>query len=215
LSSEELLMSKGWRTGLLVGAGVTAVIFGVAGALHAQSRAHAACCVAVVDVGQIFSEYDRMKSAQDELKVLQDRLQRENDERKQKSDMLEATLDKMDRDDPTYIKKMNEVLESKINHKTWFELQQANITREVALVTDRIYRDILAATQTIAENAGYDIVLYRDQYQPVTNPDDIQAQMRARKVLYANPNTDITDAVLGKLNADYRAKPHVPELQVP
>lgn len=208
-------MSKGWRTGLLVGVAAAAVFFGAAGVLHAQGKPRATCCVAVVDVGQLFNEYDRMKSAQDELKVLQDRLQRENDDRKQKSDMLEATLDKMDRDDPTYVKKMSEVLESRISHKTWFDFQQANMTREIALVTDRIYRDILAATKTIAENAGYDLVLYRDEYQPVTNPDDVQAQMRARKVIYANPSTDITEAVLGKLNADYRARPHVPELQVP
>ena len=208
-------MSKAWRTGLLVGAGAAAVVLSVGGVLNAQGKPHSACCVAVVDVGQLFNEYERMKFAQEELKVVQDRLQRENDERKQKSDMLEATLDKMDRDDPTYVKKMSELLEAKINHKTWFELQQANMTREVALVTDRIYRDILMASEAVAQNAGYEIVLYRDQYQPVTNPEDVQAQMRAQKVLYASQNTDITEAVLGKLNADYRAKPRVPELQVP
>jgi len=208
-------MSKGWRTGLWVGAGAALVVFGLAGGLHAQGRAQTGCCVAVVDIGRLFNEYERMKSAQDELKVLQDRLQRENEERKQKSDMLEATLDKMDRDDPAYVKKMSEVLESRISHKTWFEFQQANMTREVALVTDRIYRDILAATQSIAENAGYDLVLYRDEYQPVSDPDDVQSQMRSRKVIYARDTVDITEAVLGKLNADFRSRPRVPDLQMP
>jgi Skp family chaperone for outer membrane proteins len=180
-------MNKGFRTGLLVGAGVCVVVLGLAGVLHAQGKPHGTCCVATVDVGRLFNEYDRMKSAQDELKGLQDRLQRENDERKQKSDMLEATLEQMNRDDPTYVKKMSEVLEARISHKNWFDLQQANMTREVALVTDRIYRDIVAASTSIAENAGYEIVLYRDEYQAVSNPDDV----------------------------DYRAKPHVPDLQVP
>ncbi len=208
-------MRRAWWTGLLVGVAGAAVLFGLSGALSAQGKARTACCVAVVDVGQLFNEYERMKSAQDELKSVEDRLQRENEERKQKSDMLEATLSKMDRDDPLYVKKMAELLEAKINHKTWFDLQQANTTREIALVTDRIYRDLLKATEAVAQNAGYEIVLYRDEYQPVSNPEEVQAQMRGRKVIYASQAADITDAVLAKLNADYRAKPHVPELQIP
>ncbi len=209
-------MKRAWAAGLLAGAAVGLTLFSLGSVLHAQGRSDPHRCVAVVDVGKIFNEYDRMKTAQDELKQLEDRLQLENEQRKQKTDMLEATVSKMDPADPTYTRKMNEVLESRIGHKTWFELQQANATREIAVATDRIYRDITGAAEQVARESGFSLVLYREPYEPLgTNPEEIQAQMRARKVLYASENIDITQFVLDRLNSSYRSKPPAPEIQVP
>lgn len=210
-------MNRAWLTGLLAGLAAAGLGLTLTGALHAQGAPALTGRVAAVDVGKLFNEYQRMKDITDELKQLEGKLQAENDQRRQAADALQATVDQMDRADPTYTKKLAEVLEAKISHKAWFDTKQAHITREIAFATDRIYRDILKATSQLAQAASYDLVVYADEYPPnvSANPDEIQATMRNRKVLYANPNADVTQQVLDKLNADYRALPHQPQLLVP
>jgi Skp family chaperone for outer membrane proteins len=214
--SEELVMNRPWRTGLVAGLGVGALVLAWTAALRAQGSPPLTGRIGHVDVGKAFNEYQRMKDILEEIKQLQEKLQAENEQRRQSADALQATVDAMDRNDPAYVKKMAEVLQAKIEHRTWFEVKQAHMTREVALATDRIYRDILKAVEETAQRAGYDFVLYSDKYEPVSmNPDELRDQMRNRRVLYANPAADITQIVLDKLNADYRARPRTQELFVP
>jgi hypothetical protein len=48
------------------------------------------------------------------------------------------------------------------------------------------------------------------------DPDVIREQIRSLHLLYANPAIDLTQVVLDKLNAEYRAKPRQKMLlQVP
>ncbi len=208
-------MNRPWLTGLLAGVGVS-IVFVLTGALRAQGTPQPTGRIAHVDVGKAFNEYQRMKDNTEELKQIQDRLQRENEDRKNKNDALQATVDSMDRKDPNYVKKMAEVLQAKIDHRTWFEVKQAHSTREVAVATDQIYRDILKAAEEVARQAGYDFVVYFDPYEPVSmQVEELQNQMRSRRVLYANPACDLTQILLDKLNADYRAKPHTQQLFIP
>ena len=208
-------MKPRWQTGMPIALTAAAVVFGISGMLRGQTRLTPTGRVAVVDVGKIFNEYQKMKDATEELRRLEERLRLENEQRKQRADALEATVNAMDRDDPAYVKKMQEVLEARIAHKTWFEFQQANSTREIALATDRIYRDILRGVEQVARESGYDVVLYREEYVPLANPEELQAQMRSRKVVYASDAVDITQVVLDRLNAEYRAQPPMQQIQVP
>jgi len=192
------------------------VAFAWPGVLRAQGPAPVTGRVAYIDVGKIFGEYQRYKDIQEELKSLEQKLQTENEQRRQQADALQATVEAMDRADPNFVKKMADALQAKIDHKSWFEVKQAHTAREIALATDRIYRDILKATEEAAKQAGYDLVVYQDEYQPASmDPQELQNQMRTRRVIYANPTVNITQTVLDKLNVDYRAKPHTPELFVP
>jgi hypothetical protein len=95
-------------------------------------------------------------------------------------------------------------------------VQEAHKLREVALGFDRIYREIIQAAEEVALASGHDLVLYYEDYQPVSmNPEEIQAQMRARKVIYASPRADISQIVLNRLNSTYRSQPPTPQLQIP
>lgn len=209
-------MNRSRLTGVLAGVGVCAVVFVVTGALWAQAAPQPTGRVACVDVLQVFSEYQKMKDVQEELKQLDERLNAEGQQRKERADALQATLDAMDRSAPTYLKKYAELLEMQIGLRTWAEAKKAHTAREIGLATDRIYRDILRVTEEIARQAGYDLVVQRERYQPMSmTPEEIEAQMQNRKVLFASEAIDITDLVLRKLNTDYRALPPTPQLYVP
>lgn len=203
-------------TGLLAGGVVGVVVFTAATSLQAQGRrGSSAGDVACLDVIKIFNEYDRQKDLEAEMKVFREEMQDEMERRRGAIDSLQATLDAMSRDDPTYVKRTREMLQLQIDYKNWLDLMQADMAREVGLWTWKIYNEILVVTEELALREGYDMVFYLDQLQLVGyDPETVRDQIRSRKLLYASPAADVTQAVLDRLNANYRAQPKTQMLQV-
>ncbi|MBU0637596.1 MAG: OmpH family outer membrane protein [Planctomycetes bacterium] len=209
-------MNGKWLAGLLGGVLAGAVVFSVTSALLAQNTGmRISGQVACVDVVKAFNEYQRQKDLNEEMKQLQQELQQEDEQRRQKIDELQATVQAMDEQDPAYVQRMQEWFELQVEYKTWGELKQAHLTREVGLWSGKMYQEIVQATAAIAQNDGYTLVLYRDEFQLVADPQAVQEQIRMRKLLYAHPSLDITQAVLDKLNADYRAQAQQKMLRIP
>jgi Skp family chaperone for outer membrane proteins len=205
------------RSGVLAGCLAVVIVLSV----YEGSQAHnggqpAGMRVACVDVVHIFNEYQRQKDLSEEMKDLQDKLQLEGDERKRRIDAQQATISAMSSNDPALVGKTRELLKMQIEYKNWFELKQAEMTREIAIWSVRIYGEVLEVVERIAVQDGYDIVLYRDEFEPLmTDPEAIREQIRSRKVLYSSPRANITQIVLDKLNADYRAQPRTKMLDIP
>jgi Skp family chaperone for outer membrane proteins len=209
-------MKRNWWTGLLIGGVVGAVTLTAGGGLYASGRGGMrGGNIACLDVVKIFNEYQRQKDLTDEMRAEQERMQSEADERRRRIDSLQATLDAMSPDDPLYAKKTREMLQLQIDYKNWADLLQADMAREIGVWTKRVYRELLGATEEIAQREGYDVVLYMSPPELLGfEPDAIKEQVRLRKVVWANPTMNITQAVLDKLNADYRAMPRTKMLQI-
>jgi len=205
------------RSGVLAGCLAVVIVLSVYGGLQAHNGGQAAGMrIACVDVVHIFNEYQRQKDLSEEMKDLQEKLQLEGDERKRRIDAQQATINAMSSNDPALVGKMRELLRMQIEYKNWFELKQAEMTREIAVWSARIYGEVLEVVEKIAVQDGYDIVLYRDEFEPLmSEPEAIREQIRSRKVLYCGPRADITQIVLDKLNADYRAQPRAKMLDIP
>lgn len=208
-------MNRKWLAALLVGAAVSAAFFSVGDGLLAQNTGIKIGSVACVDVILLFNEYQRQKDLNEELKQIQDALEQEDQQRRARIAEYEETISVMDSSDPAMTKRMAELLEMQIQYKNWGEIKRAHLTREAAIWSARIYEEILKATETVAKNQGHTIVLYKDQFQFVPDPQAIQEQIRLRKLIYADPTVDISQAVLDRLNADYRAQPRQKMLQIP
>lgn len=208
-------MKRNGLIGALAGLGLGVVLMVSAGAFTAVGQP-GNCCVAVADVVRIFNEYQRQRDLTEEMRQLQDRLERENQRRRDQIDGLQATIDAMNPDDPTYGDKMRQLLQQQIDYKNWFDVNQAAMAREIGIWTTRIYREITTAVSETAQSQGLALVLYKDQFEPAgLDPEVIREQIRSRKCLYAAESVDITAAVLSRLNASYRARPQQPMLQVP
>ena len=208
-------MNRSWLTGLLAGLGVAVIFFAVSGALHAQNTPAPTGRIAIINVEQVINEYERWKDLAEEARQLKESVGQEDKNRQDAIQALGTTVDVMDRNDPAFVKKLGEFQETVIQHKTWQQVLDATMQRELALATDGIYRDLMRATKAVAEATGYDVVLYRDDYQQLADPTAIENQMRGRKVVYANEAINISQAVIDKLNADYRTQTPTPQLQVP
>jgi Skp family chaperone for outer membrane proteins len=79
--------------------------------------------------------------------------------------------------------------------------------REVAVWTLRVYTEIARAAEEVAKSQGFEIVVTREEIVLTRDPQQIRDQIRNRKVVWASAATDLSQAVLDKLNADYRAQP--------
>lgn len=172
--------------------------------------------MAAIDIVVVFNEYQRQKDLTEEMRKLRTALDDENKQRLQKIDAKQKDIDALNPEDPAYVKKMREVLAMQIEYKNWFDLKQAELGREVAVWTSKVYKEISQAVELVAQQQGYDLVFYREEFPPVSvDPEEIRNRIRARTVVYANPNCDITQVVLEKLNQDYRSAPSAPMLNVP
>ena len=210
-------MKSSWLTGLITGVAVGVAALAFSRSLQGQGGgAPLTGKIACVNVVQVLNDYQRQKDLVAEVGQLQDKLNIENRQRRDKIDTLQAELDRMDPDDPTMVQRMREMLALQIDYKNWADLKQADVAREFGLWSVRLYKEMTKVTEELARRDGYDVVLYRGEFQPVSmDPDQIKDQIRNLHVLYANPAIDISQQVLDKLNNDYRALPRTQMLQMP
>lgn len=208
-------MKRTWWMGLLVGVVIGAVTFTAVTGLYAQSGLSSACCVGCIDVVRIFNEYDRQKDLTEEMRVMNQEMQDEEQRRRGTIDSLQLTVDAMNDGDPAMVQKQRELFRLHVDYKNWGELMQAEMAREVGVWTARVYDEIVTAAEEIARYQGLELVLYKEQPDLVGyDPDAVRDQIRSRKLVYSSDAVDITQAVLDKLNSDYRAQPKTQMLQL-
>ncbi len=210
-------MRQTWLTGIVMSGLVAAAAWALAERSGAQAaKSTATGRIACVNVVVVFNGFQRQKDLTEEMNQLQARLQEENKQRRDKIDALQAELERLNPDDPTYMQRTRDMLAQQIDYKNWVDLRQADLTREVGLWSIKIYREILKATEALAEKEGYDLVLYKGEFEPTSmDPDTVKDLIRANHVLYAHSSIDVTQAVLDKLNNDYRAQPRPKMMYVP
>ncbi len=210
-------MRQTWLTGIVMSGLAAAAAWALAERSGAQAaKSTATGRVGCVNVVVVFNGFQRQKDLTEEMNQLQARLQEENRQRRDKIDALQAELERLDPDDPTYVQRTRDLLAQQIDYKNWVDLRQADLTREVGLWTVKIYREILKATEALAEKEGYDLILYKGEFEPTSmDPETVKDLIRANQVLYAHNSIDLTQAVLDKLNNDYRAQPRMKMMYVP
>ncbi|MGE3181574.1 MAG: OmpH family outer membrane protein [Phycisphaerae bacterium] len=171
--------------------------------------------VACIDVVKIFNDYQLQRDLSTMLQQKQSELQAEAQSRQSKTDSLQATIEALDPKDPIYRDRLQELLRMQIDNKVWFETAQAAITRELAVWSNDIYQDIVNTVGQIATERGIEMVFYRDEYEPAPDPELVKERIRRRKLVWSSPNSDLSGAVLQRMNAAYSAKGQKPQLRIP
>ena len=69
-----------------------------------------------------------------------------------------------------------------------------------------IYDKIKTAAMNMANEQGLDLILVDDSVVPIPEDSkDILSQISSRRVLFAREQLDVTEALISKMNADFRA----------
>jgi Skp family chaperone for outer membrane proteins len=157
--------------------------------------------VAVCDIVGVFYEYDDAVTLGAEIQAEQERLQAEFEDRQEAVIALEQELDELSDVSPQYETAYRNFHRERLELIAWMEYNQAVLYRQQLEQTLGIYQDILRAVAAVAQREGYSLVFFRgDPNVPVETIEDLLGQMRDRRVLYHDPNIDITQDVLLLLN---------------
>lgn len=162
--------------------------------------------VAVCDMQEIFSEYNRAK---DLLARLNDRRQAfsaEDEQRGKAIEALQVELAGLKAGSEEYEARRTEAERQQIDRTVAMQMAESALRREHRRLTMDMYAEVTRVVAEVAQERGFTLVLYRDGELVDTEETlELLAQIRSRKLLYNDPSLDITADVLARLNVAYRS----------
>ncbi len=160
---------------------------------------------AVCDLQAIFSEYVRAKDLLAQLNEKRQALAAEDEQRSKAIDALQAELAGLKPGSDEYEARRAEVERQQIDRAVAIQFGESALRREHRRLTMDMYTEITQTVTAIAQERGFNLVLYRDGALVDTDETlELLAQIRSRKLLYSDDSLDITADVLARLNATYR-----------
>jgi Skp family chaperone for outer membrane proteins len=183
------------------------VLFAVAAPLASAQK------IAVCNPGKIFDGLDERTAVEDEMKVLNQKIQSEASNRKTEVTDLQKAIQGL-LANSTVRKDKEALLQQKaIEFDVWAKMQQQNMANIEKNHIREIYDKITAAVKIVAESKKLDMVISEqspklpDDMSNIT-PAQLGAVLSQNSILFKTDAVDITSDVLTKMNADYkRPKP--------
>ncbi len=189
---------------------LAAVIFAASGMINsfAQSGGNAkAVSAAVVDVDNVFQGLAEREQIEARITSQIEKLQEKEQAKRQEIKDIQTELGVLSPDSPEYDKRRQDMEHLVIELQVELQYQQRQIEIEKALQIENLYRKILLNIEEIAQQRGYDLVLFKDQTPSLrgANQQQLAAMIQVRKLLYSAPSLDITETVKQRMNARHTA----------
>jgi Skp family chaperone for outer membrane proteins len=163
--------------------------------------------IAVVNVATVSEKYQKTKELEAQFEGLRKSLGQQRDAMKEKIERAGKALQeelKPGTDEYRQRRKEIAMLEAELQ---WFvESEGQRVEKGLAESLRSIFDDIQNCVREVAEQQGYQVVVAADHI-PAESPDtpnQARQTILLQKVLYWRPEIDITDAVIGKLNQQYK-----------
>ena len=164
--------------------------------------------VAVCNVVEVFTDYQRAKDLTNDLNAQRDAIEAENAKRTKRGEELQTQLEGYKVGSPKHEETMEEARRHEISRRVWLQLKQQEILRKHQRLTEEMYKEIQAAVAEVAKERGFDLVIQSQprELSPAQSVQQLIAQIDRQKVLYNAPAVDITAAILQRVNEGYRVK---------
>jgi len=185
--------------------GAVAVVGWLASGL---GSAQAGPSVAVVNIAVASEKYAKTTELEAQFDAMRKRVNQERDAMKDKIERANRSLQEEIKPGTDEFRKRTKEIALMDAELKWFvESEGQKVEKGLAESLRAIYDDIQAAARQVAEEKKIDIVLASDRLPPEV-PDSAQ-QLRQhillQKVIFWNPSVDLTDEVIARLNANYKA----------
>lgn len=164
--------------------------------------------VASVDVAKAFVALDEQKTLEAGIKSIGERMAAEKDRMGRELQDLNAELESYKPGTPPYNETLKKVEAAVGAMRAQDQFGQLKLEAERATALRELYARIRAAAEAVSRDSNIDYVVVNDSLVPVepAGLSATQQQLNTRRFLWANPEMDITDAVIARANADYKAK---------
>ncbi len=158
--------------------------------------------IAFVDLQKVFNDSDKRADAQAELEALGQQLDDRVEALRQEINTLQADLDLLVRGTPKYDEAEKTLLAAAADLRAWIEFKAAKLDAKTAQRRTQVYDEIVLAATEFAEQHSIDFILTDDSILELRPGTDVQVvqQMSLRRVVYANPEFDITDELIAWIN---------------
>ena len=118
---------------------------------------------------------------------------------------LQADLGILAAGTPAYQETQTKLENKALEFQVWKQFNQRKLEREKVVRLEALYRKVVDAIGGVAKQNNYDIVMFKDSTGDLKgeNQQQLAAMIQVRKVLYSNPDLDITDQITQKLNNEW------------
>lgn len=161
--------------------------------------------VAVVKLQEVINQCSQQAAFRAENKAKAESLQAEQQKRQQTIASLTTAIDPLQPGSDAWNKKRKELQQATMEMQVWVQMQEQDNQFAQARQFAEVYVAASEAAASIAESAGYDIVLQGGDLPDLMrlNIQQLQTVVQTRKVIHFGDNVDITNAVLQRVNAQF------------
>jgi Skp family chaperone for outer membrane proteins len=159
-----------------------------------------------IDLPRVLEALDEWKAEVTRSTAAGESFQAELIKRRDNLDALAADLDDFVVGTKQYEGAEHAIKKASIDLRAFMSLADLREARTKQRAILRIYNHIREGTSAVSQQEGYGIVLMDDSAIPISEESsDVLGDISARRVLYASPTLDVTDAIILHLNSQWQA----------
>jgi Skp family chaperone for outer membrane proteins len=159
-----------------------------------------------IDLPRVLEALDEWKAEVARSTAAGESFQAELIKRRDNLDALAADLDDFVVGTKQYEGAEHAIKKASIDLRAFMSLADLREARTKQRAILRIYNHIREGTSAVSQQEGYGIVLMDDSAIPISEESsDVLGDISARRVLYASPTLDVTDAIILHLNTQWQA----------
>lgn len=186
---------------------ITALVLftGLAGVQAGAILAPQPTKVAIVDIIAVRNGLKEAKTISVEIEDKLRKAEQEQKKRIEEINSLKEDLGILGPGTDAFKEKQHQLILKSVEAKAWQEVAKAQLNVEHAVQLEAMYRKIVAASTDIATVHGYDMVLSKEREINFRNakPQEIDALIALRTILWSREDMDVTQLVIQKMNNDF------------
>jgi len=158
-----------------------------------------------VDIDRVFEALEEQAFEQSKLLALDDSMANDLELRRQQIDNFEQDFELYVPESDKWKELFQKQQLAALEYQAQVEYKRRRNIREKSNSMRRVYEHIREASATLAEQNGWDYVFVNDAIVALPEGDnvDMNAQIRFRRMLFANSVLDITDTLIEHMNASF------------
>jgi Skp family chaperone for outer membrane proteins len=160
--------------------------------------------IGVINLSVAFDKYRLTKDLEAKFDERRRELANEADRRKAEIDVKREALASFKPDTADYKERRDQITELEVRFQVWAGTKDQQLKDSHKEWLLRIYTDIRAAVQKVAQEQGIDLVLtYEDVTEEAPDSKALRQQLLLEKVIYFDTRLDLTESVLNEVNSSY------------
>jgi Skp family chaperone for outer membrane proteins len=164
--------------------------------------------IVVVDLVRIFNECEQIKDLNESIRKKTEEVNQEAAQRKKVIDEKRDLLSAFQPGSSDHEGRRKDLVRLNVEANVWLKLAEEDMDNQKFVWTRIIYEKAVKAATDLAQQRGYLAVVQRVEFKPDEVEPNVQALRRMiqeRTVIYNLPEIDITEAIIRRLDAEYKA----------